>query len=187
MLLHRASGMGVPLEESVEGGLVKLKQINVGEISPGRLGEMIRRDVEDEDVRIVAIDSLSGYFLSMPGERELVTQLHELLGYLSEAGVLSLMVVASHGLFGESETPIDVSYIADTVVVLRHFESRGEVRRCIAALKKRSGAHERTIREIQLGADGIEVGEPLRNFSGVLTGLPRYEGSPTELLDRPGG
>lgn len=144
---------------------------------------MIRRDVEENGVRIIVLDSLSGYLQSMPGERELITQLHELLSYLSEAGVLSLMVVASHGVFGSSEAPIDVSYIADTVILLRHFEFRGEVRRCMAVLKKRYGSHERTIREVQLGATGLEVGEPLSAFSGVLTGLPRFEGAAAELFD----
>lgn len=181
-LLRRASLLGMPLEEHMDAGLIRVHQINVGDLAPGRLAHMIRRAVEQEGVRIVIVDSLNGYLQSMPGERELITQLHELLGYLSGAGVLSLMVVATHGLFGETETPIDVSYIADTVILLRHFEARGEVRRCLAVLKKRYGDHEHTIRELKLGPDGITVGEPLSSFSGLLTGQPRFEGESVNLL-----
>lgn len=182
-LLTRMRALGMPLDDHVEAGLVKLHQVDVGSVSPGELSQMIRRDVEDDGARIITLDSLSGYLQAMPGERELINQLHELLGYLAGARVLSLMVIATHGLFGEVESPVDVSYIADTVVLLRHFESRGNVRRCLAVLKKRFGAHERTIRELQLGADGITVGEPLTEFTGLLTGLPRYEGHPEQLLD----
>ena len=185
-LLQRAARLGMPLQEHIDSGLVRVQQVNVGDVSPGHLAHMIRRAVERDNVRIVVLDSLSGYLQSMPGERELTTQLHELLGYLSGAGVLSIMVVASHGLFGEVESPIDVSYIADTVIVLRNFESGGEVRRCIAVLKKRHGDHEHTIREIALGPDGIRVGDPLSSFSGVLTGLPRYEGVSARLMESDG-
>jgi circadian clock protein KaiC len=187
-LLRRSAELGMALEPAVERGLVRIHQVNVGDVSPGQLAHMVRGAVEDDEVRIVILDSLSGYLQSMPGERELVTQLHEMLGYLSNAGVLSIMVIATHGLFGEVDSPVDISYIADAVVLLRHFESRGEVRRCLAVLKKRYGAHERTIREVRLGSDGLHVGEPLTEFSGLLTGLPRYEGPEARLLahDRTG-
>ncbi|MFW6312799.1 MAG: ATPase domain-containing protein, partial [Spirochaetota bacterium] len=171
-LMRRSALLGMPLGDHVDAGLIRIHQIDVGALSPGQLAHMIRHAVEHEGVRIVILDSLSGYLQSMPGERELVTQLHELLGYLSGAGVLSLMVVATHGLFGDAESPIDVSYIADTVILLRHFEARGEVRRCLAVLKKRYGDHEHTIRELKLGAEGITVGNPLGAFSGLLTGNP---------------
>jgi circadian clock protein KaiC len=181
-LFRRSRALGMPLEELVETGSITLNQVNVGEVSPGQLGARVREAVETDGVKIVILDSLSGYLQSMPGERELVTQLHELLGYLSGAGVLTLMVIATHGLFGEVDTPVDVSYIADTVILLRHFEARGEIRRCLAVLKKRYGHHERTIRELQLSGSGIEIGDPLTSFSGVLTGLPRFEGEAGELL-----
>jgi len=181
-LLARMRSLAMPLDDHVEGGLVKLRQVEVGAVSPGELAQMIRSDVEDGGVRIITIDSIGGYLQSMPGERELVNRLHDLLGYLSGAGVLSLMVLATHGLFGQVEAPVDVSYVADTVVLLRHFETHGEIRRCLAVLKKRFGAHERTIRELELGADGITVGEPLSEFTGLLTGLPRYGGYNTDLL-----
>lgn len=181
--VKRAAGLGMPLEPLIAEGLVRLQQIDVGEISPGQLNHLIRTAVEADGVRIVVLDSLSGYLQSMPGEQELITQLHDLLSYLSGAGVLSLMVVASHGIFGRTEASIDVSYIADTVLMIRHFETTGRIRRCIAVLKKRYGNHESTIRELQLGSDGLAVGEPLTAFTGVLTGLPRYEGSTEALLD----
>ncbi len=181
--VKRAAGLGMDIEPLIAKGLVRLRQVDVGEISPGQLNSLVRTAVEVEGVRIVVLDSLSGYLQSMPGEHELITQLHDLLSYLSGAGVLSLMVVASHGVFGRTETSIDISYIADTVITLRHFETRGRIRRCIAVLKKRYGDHERTVRELQLGPTGIVVGEPLTAFTGVLTGLPRYEGDREALLD----
>ncbi|MFP4115097.1 MAG: ATPase domain-containing protein [Spirochaetota bacterium] len=180
--VRRAKGLGMPVDSYLDDGTIVLSQISVGAVSPGQFATMIRDAVETQNVGIVVIDSLSGYLQSMPGEQALVTQLHELLSYLSSLRVLTLMVVATHGLFGESESPIDVSYIADTVIVLRHFEARGEVRRCIAVMKKRFGDHERTIREVLLGGDGICVGDPLTSFSGVLTGLPRYEGEERRLM-----
>ncbi len=185
-MLRRARGLGMPLESRVEDGTVTLEQMSAGDFSPGRFADRIRHSVESDGVRIVVIDSVSGFLLAMPGERTLVTQLHELLGYLSDAGVLTLMVVATHGLFGESDPGIDLSYIADTVILLRHFEALGEVRRCIAVLKKRYGDHERTIREVRLGPDGICVGAPLTSFEGVLSGRPRYLGEEGRLfsLDR---
>lgn len=172
----------MPLESHVQDKTVTLEQMSAGDISPGRFADRIRHSVESDGVRIVVIDSVSGFLQAMPGERTLVTQLHELLGYLSDTGVLTLMVVATHGLFGESDPGIDLSYIADTVILLRHFEALGEVRRCIAVLKKRYGDHERTIREVRLGSDGICVGAPLTSFEGVLSGRPRYLGEEGRLL-----
>lgn len=183
-LMRRSKALGMPLEELVKKGTITLNQINVGEISPGQLAAEVRKAVEEAGVRLVVLDSLSGYLQSMPGERELVTQLHELLGYLASAGVLTLMVVATHGLFGEVESPVDVSYIADTVILVRHFEARGEVRRCLAVLKKRYGYHEQTIRELQLSDSGLEIGSPLTAFTGILTGVPTYEGETAYLMER---
>jgi circadian clock protein KaiC len=185
-LLHRSAALGMPLDKHIDAGTVRIHQINVSDVSPGYLAHMVRRAVERDGVRIVVLDSLSAYLGSMPGQRELTSQLHELLGYLSSVGVLCIMVIASHGLFGEVRSPIDVSYIADTVIVLRAFESFGEVRRCIAVLKKRYGDHDHMIREIQLGPGGIRVGDPLVSFSGVLTGLPRYTGGASRLMQADG-
>lgn len=186
-ILRRAEGLGMRLVSRVEDGTVTLEQISAGDISPGQFADRVRCSVESDGVRIVVLDSVSGFLQAMPGERTLVAQLHELLGYLCDAGVLTLMVVATHGLFGESDPGIDLSYIADTVILLRHFEALGEVRRCIAVLKKRYGDHERTIREVQLGADGFRVGAPLTSFEGLLYGRPHYLGEERQLLplDRP--
>ncbi len=181
-VLRRAEGLGLPLVSRVEDGTVAIEQISAGDISPGQFADRIRRSVESDGVRVVVIDSVSGFLQAMPGERTLVTQLHELLGYLCDSGVLTLMVVATHGLFGESDPGVDLSYIADTVILLRHFEALGEVRRCIAVLKKRYGDHERTIREVSLGADGICVGAPLTSFEGLLSGRPRYLGEEGRLF-----
>jgi circadian clock protein KaiC len=132
------------------------------------------------------IDSLNGYLNAMPSESFLLIQMHELLTYLNERGVLTLMILAQHGLVGSGmHTPVDVTYLADTVIVLRYFEAFGEVKMAIAVIKKRTGGHERTIREFQISSKGIRVGAPLKEFEGVLTGVPRFTGSRETLIDQP--
>ncbi|MFW6214473.1 MAG: ATPase domain-containing protein [Alkalispirochaetaceae bacterium] len=180
---RRTAGLGMPVENLVGEGLIEMHQINAGTISSGQFANLVCTSVEQNNVKIVVIDSISGYFQSMPGQRELTLHLHELLGYLSSVGVLSILVIANHGIFGDMEADIDISYLADTVMVLRHFEVNGEVRRCIAVLKKRYGYHERTIREIMFDPSGLTVGPPLEEFSGILTGVPRYEGENRLLFD----
>ncbi len=180
--LRRAAGLGLEdLAGYAEGGLVDVRQVSVGELSPGEFAYQVRRAVDVEGARIVVVDSLSGYVQSMPGGSELVVQLHELLSYLASAGVLVLLTVATSGLFSETHA-IDTSYLADTVVVLRHFEAMGRTRRCISVLKKRYGAHETTIREIGMDAGGVVLGAPLVQFSGVLTGVPTYHGKQRDLF-----
>lgn len=161
----------------IDQGLVKLKQMNVGECSPGQFVETIRHAVDHEAARVVVIDSLTGFLAAMVEEQQIIPQLHELLNYLNGAGVLTLMIVATHGLLGTAETSIDASYLADTVVLMRHFEAMGKMRRCISVIKKRHGSHEMTIREVQIGSGGVQVGPPLHEFTGILTGTPRYEGA----------
>ena len=138
--------------------------------------------VEHDDTSLIVIDSLTGFLNAMPEEKFLLNQLHELLAYLSQSGVVTILVATQHGLIGNMATPIDVSYLADTVVLLRYYEAAGAVRNAISVVKKRSGAHERTIREFALGAHGIKIGKPLSEFRGVLTGVPTYTGSSTSLL-----
>ena len=128
------------------------------------------------------IDSLNGYMSAMPSERFLLIQMHELLAYLSQQGVVTLLVLAQHGMVGNMQSPIDVSFLADTVILLRFFEAQGEVRQAISVVKKRRSAHERTIRELRLGPGGVQVGKPLREFEGVLTGVPKYRGKAEPLL-----
>src|SRR6185436_5298542 len=174
-LLTRCTALGVDLAQQIDLGNVTLQQIDPAELTPGELIHSVRLAV-DEGVKIVVIDSLNGYLNAMPDERFLTIQLHELLMYLSQKGVLTLLVVAQHGVMGRMDSPIDVSYLSDAVLLLRYFEAGGAVRQAISVLKNRSGAHERTIREFSLTEDGVRVGHPLTEFHGVLTGVPTYTG-----------
>lgn len=182
-LFSRCTGLGVNLEQHNETGMVRIVQVDPAELSPGEFSHNIRKAVEDWGASIVVIDSLNGYLNAMPEERFLTIQLHELLMYMNQQGVATILIGAHQGVIAsQMQTPVDASYLADAVVLLRYFESRGEVRQAISVVKKRGGAHERTIREFAMGGDGIKVGEALRNFRGVLTGVPVYEGSHDPLL-----
>ena len=181
-LFDRSAGLGLDLRGHVERGQVTAQQVDPAELSPGELVQRVRDCVERDGCRTVVIDSLNGYLNAMPEERFLIIQLHELLSYLGQRGVLTILVAAQHGLIGERMvSPIDVSYLADTVVLLRYFEASGTIRLAISVVKKRSGPHERTIREFGLGP-GIRVGSPLTDFSGVLSGIPDYHGTEAPLL-----
>lgn len=180
--LHRCKSLGIHLDELIQKDMVDLRQMNVGEHSPGEFMQIVRNSVEQDKTRVVVIDSLTGYLISMPEEKQLIAQLHELLSYLSAKGVLSLMVVTTHTLSGSTQSPVDASYLADTVILLRHFEAMGSMRRCISAIKKRHGKHESTIREMQIDSSGVHLGKPLTEFSGILTGNPRFEGSREQLI-----
>lgn len=176
-LLTRTAGLGIDLGTHLEAGRVTIQQVDPAEMSPGEFAHSIRRCVEHNNAKVVVIDSLNGYLNAMPEERFLIIQLHELLTFLGQAGVVSLLINAHQGLIGSQVTSqLDASYLADGVILMRYFESRGEVRQAISVVKKRSGAHERTIREIRLESGRISLGAPLREFSGVLTGVPRFEG-----------
>jgi circadian clock protein KaiC len=164
---------------------VTIQPVDTAELSPGQLIAMIRTAVEDRGVRTVVIDSLNGYLNAMPEERFLTVQLHELLAYLGQRGIATLLVSAHAGLVGGAmQSPIETSYLVDAVILLRYFEARGEIRQAISVVKKRGSAHERTIREFRLD-NGIRIGEPLREFRGVLTGVPTYEGKAETLMPRP--
>jgi circadian clock protein KaiC len=182
-LFTRCQGLGVTIETAHRSGNVEIVQVDPAELCPGELTYLIRRAVEERQVKIVVIDSLNGYLNAMPEERFLTIQLHELLMYLSQQGVASILIGAHHGVIGsQMHTPVDASYLADAVVLLRYFESRGAVRQAISVVKNRGGRHERTIREFGMDGGGIKVGEPLREFRGVLAGVPVYEGSTEPLL-----
>jgi circadian clock protein KaiC len=173
VLLSRMRGMGVNLDECVEKGLVNITQVDPAELTPGEFAHSIRREVDEKGVRVVVIDSLNGYLNAMPGERFLTIHLHELLMFLGDRGVATILVGAHQGMIGWAMvTPVDASYLADAVILLRYFELKGEVRQCVSVIKKRGGQHERTIRDFTLGPGGITVGPPLREFRGVLTGVP---------------
>ena len=177
-LLTRCDGLKVNLREHVERGSITLQQVDPAELTPGELTQAIRIAVEERDAKIVVIDSLNGYLNAMPEERFLTIQLHELLMFLGQKSVATILIGAHQGLIGsQMNTPVDASYLADAVVLLRYFEARGEVRQAISVMKKRGSRHERTIREFRLDGGRVHVGDTLRDFRGVLTGVPVYEPS----------
>lgn len=182
----RATGLGIPLQAHVDGGRIRVQQIDPAEMSPGEFASLVRRSVEEDHVRIIVIDSLNGYLNAMPGERYLILQMHELLSFLNQLGVVTILVLAQHGLMGPMETPLDISYLSDAVLMLRYFEAEGRVRRAMSLVKKRSGGHEDTIREFRLGSAGLQVGPPLTQFRGIFTGTPVYSGSSLPLLENDG-
>jgi circadian clock protein KaiC len=170
--LARAAGLSMDIRGHVQDGRVHVQQVDPAELSPGQFAHLVRLQVEEGGASVVAIDSLNGYIKAMPDEVSLMSQLHELLAYLRQMGASTLLVLGQHGLAGPMHTPVDVSYLADTIMVLRYFEVRATVRQAISVMKKRAGAHERTIRELRLTSAGLSVGEPLQDFQGVLSGLP---------------
>jgi circadian clock protein KaiC len=177
LLIARFRGGGLDLTEAIDSGRMALTQIDPTQKSPGEFAAQVRADVEQNGARLVVIDSLNGYLNAMPHEEFLTAQLHELLGYLGNRGVVTFMVVAQQGIMGANmSTPVDASYLADSIVLFRYFEMRGEVRKAISVAKKRGGPHENTIREISISTQGIHVGEPLNQFQGVLTGVPSFLG-----------
>jgi circadian clock protein KaiC len=178
-LFSRLEGLNIALKKHVDAGLVKVQPVDPGELSPGEFVHAIRRAVEQHHAKIVVIDSLNGYLNSMPDEKFLIIQLHEVLTYLGQHGVASMLVTAQHGLMGAQMTaPVDASYLADTVVLLRYFEAEGEVRQAISVVKMRGGEHERTIREFSMKGGRVNIGEPLRDYRGVLTGVPEKKLKP---------
>jgi circadian clock protein KaiC len=166
-VLIRTSGLGIPLAEHVQAGNVHLLAIDPAEFSPGELSQRIRMRV-DEGARIVVVDSINGYLNSLPEERFLTAHLHELLAFLSEKGVATIMTLAQHGLLHVTNAPVDISYVADTVLLFRYFETAGEVKQALSVMKKRTGNHERSIRELRFGADGLHIGQPLTILRGIL-------------------
>ncbi|HEY5758178.1 MAG TPA: ATPase domain-containing protein [Steroidobacter sp.] len=178
----RARTIGLPLTEALEKGSIRFQQIDPAELSPGEFAANVRKSVEVDGARVIIIDSLNGYLNAMPDGRFLILQMHELLTYLNQQGVLTLLVLAQHGLVGPMDTPLDISYLSDAVLMLRYFEFNGVVRRALSVVKKRSGYHEHTIREFRLTPAGIEVGPPLVNFSGIFSGAPQYTGDPEPLM-----
>jgi circadian clock protein KaiC len=172
-LLTRCAALGIDLRKGISDGRVIVQPVDPAELSPGQFGDAIRRTVEIGKASVIVIDSLNGYLNAMPEERFLIIQLHEVLNYLGRAGVAAILVGAHRGLIGSQMiTPVDASYLADAVVLMRYYETQGEVRQAISVVKKRGGAHERTIRDFSMHNGRINVGEPLRDFRGVLTGVP---------------
>jgi circadian clock protein KaiC len=168
----RAISLGMLVDSAIESQHLRIEQMDAGEISPGEFAWGIRREVEDRNTRVVVIDSLNGFLRSMSGEADLALHLHELLSFLNLKGVVTFIILTQQALMGERPEPIDISYLADTLLIMRYFEAAASVRRAISVLKKRSGAHESTIRELRFSSEGVQIGEPLAGFKGILSGLP---------------
>ena len=168
----RATALGMKVDEVIRQGTLAMTQVDPAELSPGEFVAQIRSDVNERDTRVVVIDSLNGLLNSMPGERDLVLHLHELIAYLNQKGVITILILAQRGLVGNMHSDLDVSYLSDNVLLLRYYEDSGEIRQVISVLKQRSGKHERSLRELILTAEGPVISEPLANFRGILTGIP---------------
>ena len=182
LLFERMRGMGIDLQKYQEAGSLFIEPVDAAELSPGEFAHRVRRMVDKQQIKTVVIDSLNGYQAAMPEENSLILHMHELLQYLNRQGVSTFMTVAQHGLIGDMEAPVDVTYLADTVILLRYFEAMGSVKRAISVVKKRTGAHEQTIREYRITPQGLTIGEPLTNFHGVLRGVPTYIDSGQHML-----
>ena len=180
LLFSRSKGMGIDLEAMRDDGRLFIEQMDAAEVSPGEFADKVRSCVEKEAIRTVIIDSLNGYQNAMPEEKFLILHMHELLQYLNRLGAATFLTVAQHGLVGNMKSPVDVTYLADTVLLLRYFEAAGQVRRAMSVLKKRTGRHENTIREFSIDNTGLKVGAPLDKFQGVLRGVPQYLGGQTD-------
>ena len=185
LLIDRAKELGIDLAAMRDRKSIVLQQMDAAELTPGEFAHQVRTCVENQGIQTVAIDSLNGYQASMPEEQFLILHIHELLQFLNRRGASTFLTIAQHGMIGEMRQPVDLTYLADTVILLRYFEALGRVRRAMSVIKKRTGPHEDTIREFRIGRRGITVGEPLIEFQGVLRGVPEYLGSRGPLLERP--
>jgi circadian clock protein KaiC len=184
LLFARMKGMGIDLQELQRRGHLVIEQVDAAELSPGEFAHRVRKRIDMDGIKTVVIDSVNGYQAAMPEENSLILHVHELLQYLNRRGAATFMTVAQHGLVGDMKAPVDVTYLADTVVLLRYFEALGSVRRAISIIKKRTGMHESTIREYRIGDGGLIIGEPLDGFQGILRGVPVYVGAEQPLLEQ---
>jgi circadian clock protein KaiC len=184
-LLERYKSLGMPVEEMIASGKIVLRQVDPAELAPGQFVHIVQQNVQNDGAGVIVIDSLNGYLQAMPDAKFLTIQLHELLAFLNHHGVISLMTVAQHGLLGNMNSPIDLTYLADTVILMRYFEHAGGIRKAVSVVKKRIGRHENTIREFALDESGLKVGAPLQNFHGVLTGIPTFKGHSSQMISDP--
>jgi circadian clock protein KaiC len=179
--------MGIDLEALRDSGCLHIEQLDAAELSPGEFAHRVRERVDSAGAKTVLIDSINGYQASMPDEQSLVLHMHELLQYLNRQGVNTHLTVAQHGLVGDMKSPVDVTYLADTVILLRYFEALGKVRRAVSVIKKRTGTHEDTIREYSISSKGLTLGQPLSEFQGVLRGVPQFVGGSLPPMSEGGG
>ncbi|MXO48929.1 AAA family ATPase [Erythrobacter vulgaris] len=182
-LLTRCAALDMDLAHYIESGQLDLRQIDPAELSPGEFAGTVQSAVEEDGIRLIVIDSLNAYLHAMPSDNFLVLQMHELLSYLSQQGIVSLMILGQHGVTGELRSDVDISYLADTVMLLRYFEAEGTVRKSMAVIKTRTSDHERTIREFNIDSSGIKIGQPLTKFERILSGNPRYSNGNGNLLE----
>ena len=180
-MLARSSAMGMDLQPHIDSGHLQVFQIDPAELSPGEFASWVRTAVEKDKVRFLVIDSLNAFLQAMPGEKYLLLQMHELLSYLNQQGVITMLVLGQHGIIGDIRSDVDLSYLSDVILLFRYFEAKGNIFKALSVAKSRTSPHEGSIREFRLGPGGMTVGEPLVDFEGVLTGLPTYKGS-TPLL-----
>lgn len=178
----RATCVGLPVEEHMADGRIHVMEIDPAELAPGEFAHCVIDNVNSRDVSLLVIDSLNGYMHAMPSGNHLVIQIHELLSFLNRKGVLTLITMAQHGLVGQTQAPVDITYLADTVLLLRFFEQSGRLRKAISVVKKRVGQHEDTLREFRIDSRGVRVGKPLEEFHGVLTGIPVFHGSTEQMM-----
>lgn len=184
-MLARARSMGMDLQSHMDSGRLQISQIDPAELSPGEFSSRVRRAVERDGVRFIVIDSLNAFLQAMPGEKYLLLQMHEMLSYLNQQGVITVLILGQHGIVGEVRSEVDLSYLSDTIVLFRYFESRGSVYKALSVAKSRTTPHEASIREFRLGPTGVKIGEPLKDFEGVLSGLPNYRGATPLMAAEP--
>ncbi|HEY0354241.1 MAG TPA: ATPase domain-containing protein, partial [Enterovirga sp.] len=175
-LISRSASLGMHLEPHIQAGRLALVQIDPAELSPGEFSNRVRKAVEQDGSTFIAVDSLNAYLQAMPGETFLLLQMHELLTYLNQQGLTTILVLGQHGLVGDIHSDVDLSYLSDAILLFRYFEAAGELRSAVSVVKSRTSEHERSIREFRLSSSGLKVGEALSDFQGVLTGLPSYAG-----------
>ncbi|MES2526987.1 MAG: ATPase domain-containing protein [Bdellovibrionota bacterium] len=181
---RRCNAIGLEVEKAMKSGLLRIQKVDPAELSPGAFSGLLQKLVTTEQISVVVIDSLNGYIQAMPQEQFLTLQLHELFTYLNNHGIVTLMTLAQHGMVGSMQSPVDLTYLADTVILTRFFEANGAVKKAISVIKKRTGAHEDTIREFAVGQNGVKVGPALSQFQGILTGVPRFHGESESIMKK---
>jgi circadian clock protein KaiC len=185
-LMQRAESLGLPFKKCIENSTLKVQKVDPAELSPGQFSKIIRDLVEKKQMTTLVVDSLNGYMQAMPQEQFLVLLMHELLTYLNNKGIVTILVLAQQGMMGaHMQSPVDLTYLADTVLLTRFFEALGSVRKAVSIIKKRTGKHETTIRELMIDKEGVKVGPKLEQFQGILTGVPRFEGPLKDILREP--
>ncbi len=182
-LFNRSASLGMPLRELAEEGKILVRQVDPAQLQPGEFASLVRDTVEHDQIRVLVIDSLNGYLNAVPEERFLLLHLHELLSYLGQAGVATVLVFAQHGLVGSMHSTVDVSYLADSVILMRYFEARGRIRKAVSIMKKRGGVHDTAIRDFSMSSEGLAIGPALEDYRGVLTGTPTFDNIVKEIRE----